>query len=336
LSRRGFEIMILRSAVLSGALICAVSLLTFPALAATPPKAAKPAATKSPVAKSAAKPAVAKPAPAKASTKQAPAAQTTYKLPTGGKPVAVPPPPADLTTPQKPAAQAAAPAKPKAQAKAPGKAKAKVAKKPANKKQIASGKGKKVKQGRAALSLMEKIDQGQLATDYLSGAESKSTLELLVSYKETLRDGDLETAGVLLRLIANENPSHELATTVNDLIGLPLDTAETDILIQIARADRADAVAGDTAKKGTDEKVASPLGERIHAAHAAVEAAPRTSRIEALAAYKHAVTEGNAEAAAIALSGVVQGPLNEAAVNTANALLGVENIISPDRLAAIN
>lgn len=330
--------MIFRSLLGTGAIVWAASLLTLPALAATPPKATKPVAAKSAPAKSA----PAKPGAAKASAKSAPAAQTTYKLPTGGKPVAVPPPPASLTTPapQKPAAQAATASAPKpaAKAAAPAKPKAKKAAKKASKKkkQIASGKGKKVKHGRAALSPMEKIDKGQLATDHLSGAENKSTLDLLVSYKETLRQGDLETAGVLLRLIANETPSHDVATVVNDLIGMPLDTTDTDVLIQIARADRADAVAGDTAKKSVDEKVASPLGERIHAAHAAVQAAPRTPRIEALAAYKHAVTEGNAEAAAVALSGVVQGPLDEAVVNTANALLEVENIIPPGAQAAVN
>lgn len=316
----------------TGAVVWAASLLTLPALAATPPKAAKPTATKS----TPAKPAAAKPAAAKASAKPAPG-QTTYRLPTGGKPVAVPPPPADLTTaaPAQPAAQAATAAKPKAEAQAKPKAK-KTAKKAGKKKQVASGKDKKVKNGRAALSPMEKIDHGQLATDHLSGAESKSTLDLLVSYKQTLRDGDLETAGVLLRLIANEKPSHQVATAVNDLIGTPLDTEETEILIAIAGAQRANAVASDTAEKGKDDKVASPLGERIHAAHAAVAAAPRTSRIEALAAYKHAVTEGNAEAATVALSGVVQGPLNEATVSIANSLLEVDNIISPDKLAAVD
>jgi hypothetical protein len=314
----------------TGAVLWAASLLTLPALAATPPKAAKPTAAKT----ATAKPAAAKPAAAKPSTP--PATRQTYRLPTGGKPAPVPPPPADLTTPApaQPAAQAtAAPAK----AAAPAKPKAKkTAKKAGKKKQVASGKGKKVKDGRAALSPMEKIDQGQLATDHLSGAEKKSTLDLLVSYKETLRDGDLETAGVLLRLIANEKPSHQVATAVNDLIGTPLDTQETEILIAIAGAQRANAVASDTAGKSTEDKVASPLGERIHAAHAAVAAAPRTSRIEALAAYKHAVAEGNKEAATVALSGVVQGPLDEATVNTANALLEVENIIPPGPQASVH
>ncbi len=271
-------------------LLCVVSFLTVPALAAPQPKAPKAAPSKA---------ASAKPATAKAATAKAQA---------------------------KPAAKAKAAAKPKAK---------QAAKKAGKKKQLA-GKSKKLKVGRAALSPMEKIDRGQLATDHLAGAESRSTLDLLVSYKETLREGDLETAGVLLRLVANETPTREIVTVANDLLGMPLNTQDTEVLIEIARADRADAVAGAAAKKSDDDKVASPLGDRIHAAHAAVEAAPRTSRLEALVAYKHAVTEGNPQAAAVALSGVIQGPLSAAAVNTANALLGVENIISPGQLAAAN
>jgi hypothetical protein len=338
--------------------LSAAFLLTQSALAATPPKPAKApvakaakAAPKSPVAK----PAVAKAAPkaapaapkatAKASSKPAakPAAQTVYRLPAGGAPTPVSaksnePPPGVRVDPV-PGTQAVAPAavpKPAAQAVTPAKPKAKkVAQKPGKKKQLARSKTK-VKIGRAALTPMERIDQGQLATDHLAGAERKSVLDLLVSYKETLREGDLETAGVLMRLIVNETPRHDVVTAVNDLIGMPLDTQDTEILMDLARADRADAVAGAAAAQAEADKVGSPLGERIHAAHAAIDAAPRTSRLDALAAYKHAVLEDNAQAAAIALSGVVQGPISQEAVNTANALLGVRNIILPGQLAAVN
>ncbi|BCJ89444.1 hypothetical protein IZ6_01790 [Terrihabitans soli] len=328
--------MILRTGIFT---FCAAFLLTQSALAAVPPKPAKQ--TKQVAgAKASPKPA-AKTAAPKASPKPAAVpAQATYRLPTGGAPQKVPatPPPGVRTDPAPAAAAAAAPAKPAAQASAPAKAKPKktAAKTPGKKKQLASLKSQKLKAGRAALSPMERIDRGQLATDHLTGAEKKSTLELLVSYKETVREGDLETAGVLLRLIANETPRHDMVTVVNDLLGLPVDTQDTEVLLEIARADRADAVAGDTAKKGESDKVPSPLGERIHAAHAAVEAAPRTSRLDALAAYKHAVLEGNATAAAVALSGVVQGRLDQETVNTANALLGVENIFPPGQLAAAN
>lgn len=313
----------------------AVSLLTLPALAAPPPKAAKSAAAKASPKAAAAKPA------AKAAAKPAAkaAAQTVYRLPAGGAPskVSTEPPPGVRVTTAPTAAAAPSASKPPAQAAAPAKPKAKkAAKAPSKKKQFAGTKSKKLKMGRAALSPMEKIDQGQLATDHLAGAERKSTLDLLVSYKETLREGDLETAGVLLRLITNETPRRAVVTAVNDLLGVPLDTQDTEVLIEIARADRANAVAGDTAARALDEKVGSPLGERIHAAHAAVEASPRTSRLEALAAYKHAVIEENPEAAAVALSGVVNGPLDQQAVNTANALLGVKNIILPGQLAAAN
>lgn len=325
--------------------LSATLLLTLPALAAPPPKPVKPAAAKTAKAapaKPAAKAAPAKPG-AKASPKPAakPAAQTVYRLPAGGAPqkLNAEPPPGVRVDPA-PGTAAAAPAaapKPAAQAATPAKAKAKkVAKKPGKKKQIAGKKSKKMNVGRAALTPMEKIDQGQLATDHLAGAEDKSTLDLLVSYKETLRDGDFETAGVLIRLVVNETPRHEVVTAVNDLIGMPLDTQDTEVLMELARADRADAVAGATAVKAEAGKVGSPLGERIHAAHAAIGAAPRTSRLDALAAYKHAVLEDNAQAAAVALSGVVQGPLDEKAVTTANALLGVKNIITPGQLAAAN
>jgi hypothetical protein len=335
--------MIIRSSALSFA-VCA-AFLTQSALAAVPPKPAAPAkAAKSapvkPVAAKAAaakpvatKPAPAKPVAAKAAAKASPKAaapQTVYRLPAGGAPTKVPatsnePPPGVRVDP--------VPVTASAPAAAPKKA---AAKKPAKKKQVASKKSKKMNVGRAALTPMDRIDQGQLATDHLAGAESKSTLDLLVSYKETLREGDFETAGVLMRLVVNETPRHEVVTAVNDLIGMPLDTQDTEVLMELARADRADAVAGATARQAEGEQIGSPLGARIHAAHAAVGAAPRTSRLDALAAYKHAVLEGNAEAAAVALSGVVQGPLDEKAVTTANALLGVENIITPGQLAAVN
>jgi hypothetical protein len=334
----------------TGALIgCAFSLLALPAVAAAPPKkpvkaaAAKSAPAKPVVAKpAAAKPAViaksAAPAPKAAAAK--PAAKPVYKLPTGTaskQQLPYEPPPGVRVDPV-PGTAAAAPApaaaKPVAQA-APAKPKAKkTAKAPGKKKRQIASKGG-LKNGRAALTPMEKIDQGQLATDHLANAETKSTLDLLASYKETLREGDLETAGVLLRLVLNEKPTHELVTVINDLLGMPLDTQDTEILIELGRAERADAVASQTVST-EDQKVSSPLGERIHAAHAAIAVAPHTSRLQALAAYKQAVTEENSEAAAVALSGVVLQPIDEASVNKANALLGLKNIITPGQLAAAN
>jgi ribosomal protein L12E/L44/L45/RPP1/RPP2 len=176
---------------------------------------------------------------------------------------------------------------------------------------------------------MDGVDKNQLAVDHLKDAAAKSPLDLLSSYKEVLRDGDLETAAVLLRLAANEEPSHQLVTRVNDMLGIALDTQDTQALLEIARARRADTVIENVAEKRPDAAVASPVGSRIHAAHQAVADAPRRSRLDALAIYKRAVTEHNPEAAALALSGIAQGPVDVALVAQTNELLGLEDAIIP-------
>jgi hypothetical protein len=261
-------------------------------------------------------------APAKPAVQKA-APKPVKKLPTGSSAKKSEEPPPGVRVQPQPGQTAAKPAKP-----APAK---KAAAKPSKKKKHTASKKESVKSGRAAASSspMDGVDKNQLAVDHLKNAAAKSPLDLLSSYKEVLRDGDLETAAVLLRLAANEEPSHQLVTRVNDMLGVALDTQDTQALLEIARARRADTVIENGAEKRPDDAVASPVGSRIHAAHQAVADAPRRSRLDALAIYKRAVTEHNPEAAALALSGIAQGPVDVALVTQTNELLGLEDAIIP-------
>lgn len=218
-------------------------------------------------------------------------------------------------------------------AKKPSKKVAKSKKK--KKKRSAKRKGK-VKSGRAAASdsPLAGIDKNQLAVDHLSDAGKKSTLALLKSYKETLRDGDFETAAILLRLAAGETPDRKLIVTVNDLLGVPLDTTDTQVLLEVAQAARADAVAGDINNPDAPKPVDSPVGARIHAAHAAVAETPQRSRIAGLRAYKQAIALENPEAAALALAALVETPLAPETVAAANELLGIEGALPADQIVA--
>ena len=273
-----------------------------------------PAALSAPV--KPAKPAVQKAAP-----------KPVKKLPTGGAKKSEEPPPG-VRVQADPGQAAAKPAKPAAAKKA--------AAKPSNKKKQTASKKQRVKSGRAAATkslAVDGVDKNQLAVDHLKDAPKKSPLELLASYKEVIGEGDLETAAVLLRLAANEEPNHQLVTRVNDLLGITLDTQDTEVLLEIARARRADTVMENVAKADPEE-ASSPVGARIQAAHETVAEAPRRSQLEALAIYKRAVTEQNTEAATLALRGLVQGPVDAATVERANALLGLdEAVVSAEQSA---
>ncbi len=321
-------------AALVGALSLLTSTTAFAASAAkTAPK--PPAAAKAAVVK----PAVTQPAAARPVVVVRPAGlfsarpsvQKSQEPPPGvriqpspGQAAAIPATAAPATataTPQAPAAKAA-PIK---------KAAAKPAKK---KKQIAKSKTK-VKTGRAAAgaSALANVDKNQLAIDHLSGAETKSPLDVLASYKETVHEGDLETAGVLLRLAAQDTPDHALITQVNDLLGISVNTEDTEILLQIARGSRANAFAKDAPATKSAALAASPVSTRVQLAHAAVESVPRSSRIEALGVYKRAVAEERSDLAALALGAVV-GTLDEETVTKANTLLGLSSVIPAGQIVA--
>jgi hypothetical protein len=325
------------------ALVGALSLLASTAFAAP--------AAKKPVAKPAvaANPAVAQPVAAQPVVRQLPTGifgkkKTTTEPPPG---VRVQPPPGQAAATPAPAAPAKAPAKTAAAPAtaavapaAPATAKAKpppvnkAAAKPAKKKKQVAKAKTKLKSGRAAASPMASVDKNQLAVDHLAGAEAKSPLDLLASYKETVREGDFETAGVLLRLAAQSTPDHELITQLNDVLGISMNTEDTEILLQIARASPANAFAKDMPVAKSPEPTASPVSTRVQLAHAVVESAPKVSRIEALGVYKRAIAEERSDIAALALGSVVQGTLDEEAVTKVNTLLGLSSVIPAGQIVA--
>ncbi len=244
------------------------------------------------------------------------------ELPPG---VRLPPPPptggAKASTSKPSAKQASASKSKKSAGKKAG------AKKSGGKKKAAKGKGKSetVKSGRAALSTVAGVDADQLDVDHLKGVETKSPIELLMSYKEVLEAGDLETAAVLLRLAVDDEPGRESVTRINDLLGIKLDTQDTDALIDVAKAKRAAIVTANVEGRGGDEAPATAAdgASRISAAHAAVAVPTQRSAIMALANYKRAMEENNREAAALSLAAAVGRPADDLAAARANALLGI-------------
>lgn len=266
------------------------------ALAAPPAKTATEEAATAPAKKQA--------APKKAARQYGAAKAKTEEPPPG---VRVEPKPVEL-----------AKAQPKKSAKK--KAAKKASKKAAKKK----SKKEDVKTGRAALT--QGVDKDQLAVDHLKNAGRKSPLALLSSYKETIEDGDFETAAILLRLAADGTPERKDVNEVNDLLGIHLDTQETQVLLEVARASRADTVIENVEERLSDGGAApdKDAKSRIDAAHAAVETA-RHAPVRALAIYKRAVLEGNEEAASLALAAVAGGPANEDVEEEARSLLRLDD-----------
>ena len=200
-------------------------------------------------------------------------------------------------------------------------------------KKLAKAKGKD-KGAKAPVELTQKnLDPAHVAADLLQDAGQKSPLELLGSYKQTVEQGDLETAAVLLRVAADAEISHPLIVQANDLLGVALDTQDTEVLVEIGRTPRAAAVTRAVAPKPA-APAATPNNARIEAAHALVAAAPRTSTIDYLGAYKFAVLAGNSEAAAVALAGALRKPIDEGSVIQANALLGLAGNVTANAVGA--
>jgi hypothetical protein len=148
-----------------------------------------------------------------------------------------------------------------------------------------------------------------------------------------VQEGDLETAAVLLRIAADAEITHPLVVQTNDLIGVALDTQDTQVLVEIGATSRAAAVSKAVAPKPAS-RAATPNNARIDAAHALVAAAPRTSAIDYLGAYKFAVLAGNSEAAALALAGALRRPVDEGSVIQANALLGLAGNVTANAVGA--
>jgi hypothetical protein len=117
------------------------------------------------------------------------------------------------------------------------------------------------------------------------------------------------------------------------VLGISMNTEDTEILLQIARASRANAFAKDMPAAKSAAAAASSVSTRVRLAHAAVESTPRSSPIEALGVYKRAVAEERSDLAALALGAVV-GALDEETVTKANTLLGLRSVIPAGQIVA--
>ncbi len=219
-------------------------------------------------------------------------------------------------TAAKPAAKAAT-AKPVAKGKKVAKAKSKKSKKFAKGRNRGKGKPAAV----AALPL-DRLDAAQVEPNMVKDAGAKSAIELLASYKRAVNEGDLETAAVLLRVTSGHRLTHEIVSQANELLGVTLDGDDREVLVQLSGSPRTAEVANAVAPKA-EAAGATTFKGRIGAVHAAANAAPRTSALDCLAAYKRAVETGRSDSAGIALAAAIRKPVDEPTVHEANELLGL-------------
>ncbi len=240
-------------------------------------------------------------------------------------------PAAKTATPAKSAAKAA-PAKAKKVTKAKGKKSRKAAKSKSR------GKGKPT--AVAALPL-DRLEAAQVEPDMVKNAGSKSAIELLASYKQAVNEGDLETAAVLLRVTSGHKLTHEIVSQANELLGVTLDGDDREVLVQLSASPRTAEVANAVAPK-TEAADVSTFEGRISSVHAVANAAPRTSALNCLVAYKRAVETGRSDTAGIALAAAIRKPVDEPTVHEANELLGltssqvnIPEVASSGRSAAV-
>jgi hypothetical protein len=224
-----------------------------------------------------------------------------------------------------PAKKKKAKASSKSSAKASAKSKSR-AKPKTRSKSAAASKGKKVavKEGRSSTpSQAWLVDPDQLAPGTVDEAGSKPPVEVLADYGASLRDDDFETAAVLLRLLHGTDPDRAAINTANDLVGIKLDTEDTAVLLELSSTARTEAAAKIAAQKSEPDVKGPTTGERVGTAHDVIATASSGSALICLSAYKRAMGERDAEAAAFSLTCASRGQVEPATAARINAVLNI-------------